>query len=142
MAPRIDLDTMLTRLADRPAAPSSDYDLNRDVTLPAGMDNWFMPDFDDGEWLGFRAPEVEAVIDALSARLARARPGDPADRETRMGALVSRAQRDDDDRDRRRNRPEHDQRGQRRARHIRQRQRHRRPADHHRSVRCGHVERR
>ena len=39
--------------------------------------------------------QVAAVIDALTARLARARPGDPADTATRMGALVSRAQRDD-----------------------------------------------
>ena len=41
------------------------------------------------------AAHVEAVIDALSARLAKTVIGDPRDPATRMGALVSRAQRDD-----------------------------------------------
>ncbi|GAA5075565.1 CoA pyrophosphatase [Roseibacterium beibuensis] len=36
MAPIIDLETMVARLAERAAAPSSDYDLNRDVSLPEG----------------------------------------------------------------------------------------------------------
>ena len=40
-------------------------------------------------------PLVEPVIDALSARLDTARIGDPAARETTMGALVSEAQRAD-----------------------------------------------
>ena len=38
---------------------------------------------------------VEAVVAALSARLEKVQPGDPADPATRMGALVSRAQRAD-----------------------------------------------
>ena len=38
---------------------------------------------------------VAAVVAALSDRLAKLQPGDPADPATRMGALVSRAQRDD-----------------------------------------------
>ncbi len=43
------------------------------------------------------APEaqVDAVIDALSARLTKTVVGDPRDKATRMGALVSRSQRDD-----------------------------------------------
>ena len=43
------------------------------------------------------APEahVEAVIEALSVRLAKTVIGDPRDPATRMGALVSRSQRDD-----------------------------------------------
>ena len=43
------------------------------------------------------APEahVDAVIEALSARLAKTTIGDPRDKATRMGALVSRSQRDD-----------------------------------------------
>ena len=41
------------------------------------------------------ADRVEAVVAALSDRLAKVQPGDPADPGTRMGALVSRAQRDD-----------------------------------------------
>ena len=41
------------------------------------------------------AAHVEEVIDALSARLAKTVIGDPRDKATRMGALVSRSQRDD-----------------------------------------------
>ncbi len=43
------------------------------------------------------APEalVEPVIDALAAKLAEAQIGDPAERETTMGALVSQGQRSD-----------------------------------------------
>jgi 8-oxo-dGTP pyrophosphatase MutT (NUDIX family) len=36
MGPRLDLETLTARLAGRPAAPSSDYDLNPGVTLPEG----------------------------------------------------------------------------------------------------------
>ena len=28
----------------------------RDITLPAGMENWFMPDFDDSKWTQGKAP--------------------------------------------------------------------------------------
>ena len=28
----------------------------RDITLPAGMENWFMPDFDDSKWTAGKAP--------------------------------------------------------------------------------------
>ena len=28
----------------------------RDITLPAGMENWFMPDFDDSQWTSGKAP--------------------------------------------------------------------------------------
>ena len=41
------------------------------------------------------AAHVDAVIEALSARLAKTTIGDPRDPATRMGALVSRSQRDD-----------------------------------------------
>ncbi|MEQ6247821.1 phenylacetic acid degradation bifunctional protein PaaZ [Sulfitobacter sp. HNIBRBA3233] len=41
------------------------------------------------------AAHVQAVIDALSDRLAKTVIGDPRDKATRMGALVSRAQRED-----------------------------------------------
>jgi len=28
----------------------------RDITLPAGMEKWFMPDFDDSQWTSGKAP--------------------------------------------------------------------------------------
>ena len=40
-------------------------------------------------------PDAGAVIEALQARLSQVRIGDPADPDTQMGALISRAQRDD-----------------------------------------------
>jgi hypothetical protein len=33
----------------------------RDVTLPAGMDNWYMPDFDDSKWIEGKAPIGKGV---------------------------------------------------------------------------------
>ncbi len=33
----------------------------RDITLPAGMENWFMPDFDDSQWTEGRAPIGKGV---------------------------------------------------------------------------------
>jgi Carbohydrate esterase, sialic acid-specific acetylesterase len=33
----------------------------RDITLPAGMENWFMPDFDDSKWTQGRAPIGKGV---------------------------------------------------------------------------------
>jgi hypothetical protein len=33
----------------------------RDITLPAGMDNWFMPDFDDSKWTQGKAPIGKGV---------------------------------------------------------------------------------
>jgi hypothetical protein len=33
----------------------------RDITLPAGMENWFMPDFDDSKWTEGRAPIGKGV---------------------------------------------------------------------------------
>ncbi|MDG1168180.1 MAG: phenylacetic acid degradation bifunctional protein PaaZ, partial [Sulfitobacter sp.] len=41
------------------------------------------------------AAHVDAVIDALSARLSKTRIGDPREKDTRMGPLVSTSQRDD-----------------------------------------------
>lgn len=33
----------------------------RDITLPAGMENWFMPDFDDSKWTQGKAPIGKGV---------------------------------------------------------------------------------
>ena len=33
----------------------------RDITLPAGMENWYMPDFDDKEWASGKAPIGKGV---------------------------------------------------------------------------------
>jgi alpha-galactosidase len=33
----------------------------RDITLPAGMDNWYMPDFDDSKWAAGKAPVGKGV---------------------------------------------------------------------------------
>jgi hypothetical protein len=33
----------------------------RDITLPAGMENWFMPDFDDSKWTTGKAPIGKGV---------------------------------------------------------------------------------
>jgi hypothetical protein len=33
----------------------------RDITLPAGMENWFMPDFDDSKWQSGKAPIGKGV---------------------------------------------------------------------------------
>ena len=33
----------------------------RDITLPAGMENWFMPDFDDSKWTSGKAPIGKGV---------------------------------------------------------------------------------
>jgi hypothetical protein len=33
----------------------------RDITLPAGMENWYMPDFDDNEWTAGKAPIGKGV---------------------------------------------------------------------------------
>jgi Carbohydrate esterase, sialic acid-specific acetylesterase len=33
----------------------------RDITLPAGMGNWFMPDFDDSKWTSGKAPIGKGV---------------------------------------------------------------------------------
>ncbi len=33
----------------------------RDITLPAGMENWYMPDFDDSKWTEGRAPIGKGV---------------------------------------------------------------------------------
>ena len=35
----------------------------RDITLPAGMENWHMPDFDDSKWSSGRAPIGKGVWD-------------------------------------------------------------------------------
>ncbi len=33
----------------------------RDITLPAGMENWYLPDFDDSQWMHGRAPIGKGV---------------------------------------------------------------------------------
>ena len=33
----------------------------RDITLPAGMENWYMPDFDDSKWASGKAPIGKGV---------------------------------------------------------------------------------
>ena len=33
----------------------------RDITLPAGMENWYMPDFDDSKWTSGKAPIGKGV---------------------------------------------------------------------------------
>ena len=33
----------------------------RDITMPAGMENWFMPDFDDSQWTQGKAPIGKGV---------------------------------------------------------------------------------
>jgi hypothetical protein len=33
----------------------------RDITLPSGMENWFMPDFDDSKWTSGKAPIGKGV---------------------------------------------------------------------------------
>ena len=33
----------------------------RDITLPAGMENWYMPDFDDSKWTAGQAPIGKGV---------------------------------------------------------------------------------
>ena len=33
----------------------------RDITLPAGMDHWYMPGFDDGKWMEGKAPIGKGV---------------------------------------------------------------------------------
>lgn len=33
----------------------------RDITLPAGMENWYMPDFDDSKWTAGKAPIGKGV---------------------------------------------------------------------------------
>ena len=35
----------------------------RDITMPAGMENWFMPDFDDSNWTSGKAPIGKGVWD-------------------------------------------------------------------------------
>jgi alpha-galactosidase len=36
----------------------------RDITLPVGMENWHMPDFDDSEWTSGKAPIGKGVWDS------------------------------------------------------------------------------
>jgi hypothetical protein len=35
----------------------------RDITLPAGMENWYMPDFDDSKWTSGKAPIGKGVLE-------------------------------------------------------------------------------
>ena len=35
----------------------------RDITLPAGMENWFMPDFDDSKWTAGKAPIGKGALE-------------------------------------------------------------------------------
>lgn len=41
----------------------------RDITLPAGMENWHMPGFDDGKWTKGKAPIGKGVWDHSGIRL-------------------------------------------------------------------------
>ena len=41
----------------------------RDITLPAGMENWFMPDFDDSKWTSGKAPIGKGVWDHSGIKL-------------------------------------------------------------------------
>jgi hypothetical protein len=41
----------------------------RDITLPAGMENWHMPDFDDSTWTAGKAPIGKGVWDHSGIRL-------------------------------------------------------------------------
>jgi len=41
----------------------------RDITLPAGMENWFMPDFDDSKWTAGKAPIGKGVWDNSGIKL-------------------------------------------------------------------------
>ena len=41
----------------------------RDITLPAGMENWHMPDFDDSKWTSGKAPIGKGVWDHSGIKL-------------------------------------------------------------------------
>jgi alpha-galactosidase len=41
----------------------------RDITLPAGMENWHMPDFDDSKWTSGKAPIGKGVWDHSEIKL-------------------------------------------------------------------------
>lgn len=41
----------------------------RDITLPVGMENWFMPDFDDSKWTQGKAPIGKGVWDYSGIKL-------------------------------------------------------------------------
>jgi len=41
----------------------------RDITLPAGMENWYMPDFDDRKWTSGKAPVGKGVWDDSGIKL-------------------------------------------------------------------------
>jgi hypothetical protein len=41
----------------------------RDITLPAGMENWHMPDFDDSKWASGKAPVGKGVWDHSGIKL-------------------------------------------------------------------------
>jgi alpha-galactosidase len=41
----------------------------RDITLPAGMENWFMPEFDDSKWTAGKAPIGKGVWDHSGIKL-------------------------------------------------------------------------
>jgi len=43
----------------------------RDITLPAGMENWYMPDFDDSKWTSGKAPIGKGVWDHSGIKLDR-----------------------------------------------------------------------
>ena len=48
-----------------------EYDARRfrDITLPAGMENWHMPDFDDSKWTSGKAPIGKGVWDHSGIKL-------------------------------------------------------------------------
>jgi alpha-galactosidase len=41
----------------------------RDITLPTGMENWYMPDFDDSQWTEGKAPIGKGVWDHSGIKL-------------------------------------------------------------------------
>jgi hypothetical protein len=41
----------------------------RDITLPAGMENWYMPDFDDSKWTAGKAPIGKGVWEHSGIKL-------------------------------------------------------------------------
>ncbi|MEY3459215.1 MAG: hypothetical protein RL215_2372 [Planctomycetota bacterium] len=43
----------------------------RDITLPAGMENWYQPDFDDRNWMAGKAPIGKGVWDHSGMKLNR-----------------------------------------------------------------------
>jgi hypothetical protein len=43
----------------------------RDITLPAGMEKWYLPDFDDHEWIEGKAPIGKGLWDHSGIRLNR-----------------------------------------------------------------------